>query len=413
MTKHFVFDLDGTLIDTSNLKPYMGTNEGRRYVESHLNDLETTICQEGLVDLINFYHKKERVSIVTNSPRDYALGLLQKHGFPTVIHLVYGANKPNSSAFEVLSSSFNIPKEDMVSIGDSATDILAAHDLEIPSIAVSWGGVSSKKQLKKSEPRIIVSDVGGLEKSMAKFSGNKLKYSPRKSPEGYVFLPEQYFDSNVPAVDFNSLGDYIGWNSYNVESFRNSLAPFILTFKNAKNFSIRELKEGKTDDFFSGGRLKTGAQFLEIIVNFIEDITEQVTNFNLDGKTCFLAVPNSFPDYCYKTLVNQIVVFNVVDRLDKNSGIYMPKHNLIYRVHPTIEAHTSSDRSMKKHYETIGMKDFEDYLDADNILLFDDVMTSGNQLSSVAKIMEHFGFKGNFISLTLGRTVGAEPFILM
>lgn len=50
-----------------------------------------------------------------------------------------------------------------VYIGDSATDILAAHALEMPAVAVSWDAHADLDALRKAEPYALVHTAGELE----------------------------------------------------------------------------------------------------------------------------------------------------------------------------------------------------------------------------------------------------------
>ncbi len=397
MRRHLVFDLDDTLVDTSKLKPYRKTRQGREFIVENVDDLPTELCHPSLLEIVESYHRKTSVSILTNSPYDYSKAILQKHGFPSDLPVIAAAKKPSPVGLRKAATQARIGTGSMLLIGDAATDILAAHSCRTPSVAVTWG-FSSEKQLRRAEPQRITSDAGELEDIITGMEKSWNAYKPRASPNQYNFLPKEEFYQPTPEVDFHSVGEYVPFSSGRKDYFSGD----ILTFKRAKNFTIKEIVDGATDKYFYSGQIRNGAGFKSNVVSFANKAGDLLDSMDLPGKTLLVAAPNSYPEYCYKADINRVVVKMLANRDD---DYHCHERRLLRRIHPKTEAHHMGDRSLYTHYKNIGMGKKEIVeIDPDNIVIFDDIKTTGTQLKSLAKLLQYFVGDANFYSLTLGET---------
>jgi len=394
---HILFDLDNTLVNTTRLKPYMNTRAGREHVTANIRSMPTELCHPALEELVNVCEKYgDTLSVVTNSPQDYARAILRKHRILRNADIYANAHKPSSTYLELAVQLSGVPKEETVLVGDSAVDILAAHDAEIASIAAAWG-YSSQDQLELAEPHELITDPALLLDALTRFENGEFEYAPRTSPDNFDFLPEDEFETPDPDIEHVFLDTYYPWSDR--QRF-NEFSGRIIRFKNSKDFSLKEINDFACDQFFAGGRLRKSHVYKNVLLDFVARIKGLLEKMDIDGNVLFVASPNSFPEFCYKTDINQVFLQGVL----KNHPDYeMSGERVLSRVFPKLEAHTIGANSPELHYRTVGFSEagLEEY---DAAVLFDDVFTAGTQITSLAKMLRYFGFAGGFYAVTLGKT---------
>ncbi len=115
-----------------------------------------------------------------------------------------------------------------------------------------------------------------------------------------------------------------------------------------------------------------------------------------------IAAPNSAPDYCYHFDVNQWMA----SRINHYFGVSHKLGRDIARVFPKSEAHNNGSRGLSSHYSTMGMLAERKLHVPQNIIIFDDITSSGSQIKAVAKIFRNFfEFKGNIYGVVLGQNI--------
>lgn len=143
-----VFDLDQTLIDTSMLDCMRRQGQWST-AYSHINE---TVMYDGINRVLNLlYENSVPISIVTSSPRSYAIKVLDHHGIEYQSLTAYHdtkEHKPNSApivkGIEQFSSAVHI-----LSIGDSAKDLIASKfDLRIIRIGAMWGSCENTRDME-------------------------------------------------------------------------------------------------------------------------------------------------------------------------------------------------------------------------------------------------------------------------
>ncbi|MHA1270963.1 MAG: HAD family hydrolase [Candidatus Helarchaeota archaeon] len=213
MVKGFIFDLDGTLINTLShhvsafQKAFsdFGYNIDRKIIEhnmgrtpwdiprdilfnktlENLSDEEINIIRK-IADLkINYYHQtlkskipimngaKELLSLLKNrriklavcssTPKLNVYSILKKiklfHYFDIIIT---GDNvkvgKPNPQAFNLAVKKLKVNKEECYLIGDSIHDVIASKRAGIKCIAVCTG-FHSKDELLKEKPDLLINNL--------------------------------------------------------------------------------------------------------------------------------------------------------------------------------------------------------------------------------------------------------------
>lgn len=216
-TKFIIFDLDGTLIDTlEGIKEGLNLtlkelNINVRYtkeeVKKFIGDGARVLLKKALNREFNEeeynlylknYEKTQYISPFFKNVLD-TLKLLKKEGFI----LVLNSNKPNEILQKLVKNKFNgIEKELFIDIkgerkevkrkpdptylnsliekldlnkvngfycGDSIVDILAARNLDIKSIIVSYG-YGNKKEIEENKPDYYIDDFKDVERIVNKIN---------------------------------------------------------------------------------------------------------------------------------------------------------------------------------------------------------------------------------------------------
>jgi HAD superfamily hydrolase (TIGR01549 family) len=111
----------------------------------------------GLADVVRKLSARHVLGIVTtNSARNVDI-FLAEHGLEDCFRVIHGIDSPGSKTEKILKAwaQFSNQGEDAFMIGDSVSDIQAAKEASVQSIAVSWGH-QSLERLVSAEPGYVV-----------------------------------------------------------------------------------------------------------------------------------------------------------------------------------------------------------------------------------------------------------------
>ena len=295
-----------------------------------------------------------------------------------------------------------IKPEDALVIGDSANDVLSAHGCSVASVAVTWGQSSTVEQLKKSEPSTIIEEPGSMDSIVISFEDGDLIYVQRKDPLRYRFLePTSEEIVSEPIVEYHHITTYLPTGH---QHFYDTLSNEILRFKEAKDFSFDEIKNGAVNRFFYNGRIQERNRYLDILEQFFKLLRKKIKSLNLQGQSYVIAAPNSAPEYCYKTDINNLIVGNLNRIL---FGVKRSKGRTVYRVFPRQASHLDGERTEEEHYKTMGiLKTHDSFLkDLDKVIVFDDITTTKTQMRAIGNILRClYRFEGRIYSCCLGKT---------
>lgn len=160
--------------DLNNLEVMSFTSFGRACeVPEHLVDEFVKICLNfiaekrsppaiftGLRNVVSYLSLNHRIAIVTTNSSQNVNAFLVEHGLESFVHAVYGVDSPGSKAQKISMAQNrlleNRGQESVFMVGDSLSDVLAAKEASVTSIAVTWGH-QSLDYLLRGNPDYVVS----------------------------------------------------------------------------------------------------------------------------------------------------------------------------------------------------------------------------------------------------------------
>ncbi len=206
--KGLIFDLDGTLVDSSQdliatanatrlhfghseLNPsliisYVGDGltvlirrlfpdcnniqlqEALEFFRNHykIHCTDYTQPYPGVVKTLQYFHQKTK-AVVTNKYYDLSCLVLQKLDLISHFSLVLGGNslpkmKPDPMPILEVISKFSLPPQSTIIIGDSSNDIDSGKSAGILTCAVSYG-FKTKEELESYHPDFLIDHFSELE----------------------------------------------------------------------------------------------------------------------------------------------------------------------------------------------------------------------------------------------------------
>lgn len=112
---------------------------------------------DGLSEVIQHFFTNHKLAIVTTNSSQNVHAFLTQHGLDTLIHAVYGVDTPGSKAqkISIARERFANNEETIFMIGDALSDVRAAKEAGVTSIAVTWGH-QSLATLQRGNPDYVV-----------------------------------------------------------------------------------------------------------------------------------------------------------------------------------------------------------------------------------------------------------------
>ena len=112
---------------------------------------------DGLSEVIQHFSTNHKIAIVTTNSSQNVHAFLTQHGLGSLVHSVYGVDTPGSKAqkISIARERFVENGEAVFMIGDALSDVRAAKEAGVTSIAVTWGH-QSLETLMKGSPEYVV-----------------------------------------------------------------------------------------------------------------------------------------------------------------------------------------------------------------------------------------------------------------
>ena len=124
----------------------------------------------GLREVVeHFSTQNHKLAIVTTNSSQNVHAFLTRHGLDSLVHAVYSADMPGSKAQKIslARECFAVNGESVFMIGDALSDVRAAKEAGVTSIAVTWGH-QSVETLGRGEPDFVVDNPRELIDIIAK-----------------------------------------------------------------------------------------------------------------------------------------------------------------------------------------------------------------------------------------------------
>ena len=101
--------------------------------------------------------QKHKISIVTGNTSAFVRPFLDRYGLLDCVEIILDVNDPGSRAEKILkvTNDLNGHTQRVYMIGDAVSDIWAAHQAGVKSLAVSWGH-QSREKLMSANPDFLV-----------------------------------------------------------------------------------------------------------------------------------------------------------------------------------------------------------------------------------------------------------------
>jgi phosphoglycolate phosphatase len=113
----------------------------------------------GLSNIVRNFSINNTIAIITTNSSQNVNAFLIEHGLDECIHAVYGIDIPGSKAQKISIArnqfSADTKRESVFMVGDSLSDISAAKEASVTSIAVTWGH-QSLEHLLRGDPDFVV-----------------------------------------------------------------------------------------------------------------------------------------------------------------------------------------------------------------------------------------------------------------
>ena len=114
---------------------------------------------DGLSTVVKNLAMNHTLAIITTNSSQNVNAFLIEHSLDNCIHTVYGVDIPGSKAQKISIArrqfSVDTKRESAFMIGDSLSDILAAKEASVTSVAVTWGH-QGLEQLLRGAPDYVV-----------------------------------------------------------------------------------------------------------------------------------------------------------------------------------------------------------------------------------------------------------------
>ncbi len=124
----------------------------------------------GLAEVVRDLSTRHVLGIVTTNSTQNVKAFLIQHKLEDCIRVIYGVDQPGSKAEKILQArnQFAAADEAVFMIGDAVSDIHAAKQASVISIAVSWGHQSVERLIQANPDHVaslVEEIVGAVEKA--------------------------------------------------------------------------------------------------------------------------------------------------------------------------------------------------------------------------------------------------------
>lgn len=400
--KAILFDLDNTIFATNCCSVFLRSRAGRSDICDLIrsNALEIKPLDARMPSFLNELENKDGVDvyIISDSPRDYCLTILEKFYINIDPSRVYGSmHKPCiESEVEELFSEYS----EVLVIGDTPKDIYLAHRLEAASVFVTClTNYDIDFSVNNSMPTAVARSYDELAQLIIRFLQEGINYEP------FFFKPHFLTVDPSTAEIFDIAEEDIGFAMKyipDLDDIKNAEDKFSWfkihrSIKPAKYLSPSELELKVKVTFYNNNRtISEGVSFKDVAWHARLQFAKWLREKNITGKVYLVAAPSSLPRECNQSLPMEILVrwwVKWMKYVDGHNAIIFDG-NYVERFWPTTPSHMSKGRrEVRPHFKTLGVFNDAPAFDQDTsaIIIVDDVVTSGTQMKAIASLLHGTG----------------------
>jgi len=417
-----IFDLDDTIFNTKECKPYLRTPIGREVICNKIEDgfIEVQEQYENIVSFINeLINDDIHIFIFSDSPKNYCLTLINKFGINIHEDDVFGSQHKPCVEYYTFFDNY----EEIAVVGDSAKDIYFAHMHGFTSILLGKLSEADKKFYRIwSKPNDICTDLKELDSALSRFLNGNLKFIEHDFSAKYEKVNHE--EVELIEIPHDRIGySYEYWSNPNewneIEDRKRIWFDVQRSIKVAKELSDDQIDQKQAVSFYNqSGVVSDGKPFKTIMWVYYLKFVEWANSLGLTGDVYLVPVPPSSPIEC-----NESFTMNVLAKKWANYAYHSKKANqinfklincyVVDRFWPTPSSHiTGGRREIEPHLKTMAVFNAVDKIkNASAIIIIDDIVTSGTQMNAVATILKDVGiFSSNtpIYGYALAKTTHAE-----
>ncbi|CAD5273085.1 conserved hypothetical protein [Alteromonas sp. 38] len=420
--KLLIFDLDLTLVNTTNCQDYLKTAAGREQIVTLLNTREVATSlyfpdtAEYINSLVARFESGETDAlpiIVSDSPKPYCEAVLAQHGININSEYIFGSShKPCVKIEEIYATidSYCLdelgPEKSLV-IGDSARDIHFAHIIGSPSIWTAWSYIESDYMFspKSAIPTYDVSNLNQLKNLVESYLSDWEKACEYQKID---FKKHWKIESvNIDNFTQHQVEDIGFVKHYVPEALNTNNQEYISTFfevhwmmKPAKDVRKSDLWNNTPQQFFTkNGQFTKANRLMSAAGSYKHQFMEWLDQKGITGKVLLVPVPSSVPAECNRTHTMNLIAQWWTNWLNETTP--KPNYELVHqelvveRFQPKEPSHrTNGERSIEVQLSTMGVfteAKSELVDDISSVIFLDDVATSGQSINAMATIFRELG----------------------
>ncbi|HGH4658439.1 TPA: hypothetical protein ACJIWY_001356 [Enterobacter bugandensis] len=400
--KAILFDLDNTLFATQECNVYLRSRAGREVVcdlirQGSLNVTPLDARLPGFINMLDEANDLD-VFIISDSPKDYCITILNKFGITVSHDKVLGAmHKPCvEEEVEGIFSDY----EKVLVVGDTPKDIYFAHRLKAASVFLTClTDYDINFSVNNSVPSAVAKSYIELVDVINDFLRDELTFEiPYFKPHFKTVDADTAFIVDIADENIGFAMKYIP-ELDDIDNEEDKFTWFKIhrSIKPAKILSYSDLDAKKKVSFYNNNsKISEGVAFRDVAwfarISFVKWLQDK----NITGKVYLVAAPSSVPRECNKSLPMEILVHWWVKWLPyiSEGRFQVLNGNYVERFWPTTPAHMSKGRrEIRPHFHTLGVFNDANPYDEDTsaIIIIDDVVTSGTQMKAVASLLQGTG----------------------
>lgn len=131
---------------------------------------------KGLDKVVRELSMGNTIGVITGNSSENVKAFLTEHGLDVSVRAIYGVDAPGAKVEKIAwaQSQFAAKREAVFMVGDSASDIRAAREAGVKSIAVTWGH-QSVETLLRAEPDFLVHSPRELRETITRLQDGRVK----------------------------------------------------------------------------------------------------------------------------------------------------------------------------------------------------------------------------------------------